>query len=197
MPESRKGRQARGSGGVGNTWLASRRLSTPHKWPRGISKERMLKRRASSRLICVRLRRQCSNISRAPSRFATSETRTMPAPCSAWRKPFRQRLKEDGTFAVRADNEREIWWRHARARPKMRKALTGLDRYIATPMVSSYRTFDYLPVSVLPDQKLVVFSRSDEAFLGILQSRVSISRSDCSNRCECGENSSLLAISRG
>ena len=87
-------------------------------------------------------------------------------------KPFRHRLKRDGTFAVRAKSEREIWWRHARARPKMRKALAGLDHYIATPMVSSYRTFDYLPASVLPDQKLVVFARSDDAFLGILHSRI-------------------------
>ena len=87
-------------------------------------------------------------------------------------KPYRQRLSADGQFAVRAKNEREIWWRHARARPKMRRVLEGLTRYIATPMVSSYRTFDYLPASMLPDQKLVVFGRDDDAFLGILQSRL-------------------------
>lgn len=39
-------------------------------------------------------------------------------------------------------------------------------------MVSSYRTFEFLPVSVLPDQKLVAFSKDDLAFLGVLQSRV-------------------------
>lgn len=39
-------------------------------------------------------------------------------------------------------------------------------------MVSSYRTFDFLPSSVLPDQKLVVFARSDFAFLGMLHSRI-------------------------
>ena len=54
----------------------------------------------------------------------------------------------------------------------MRRTIAGLERYIATPMVSSYRTFDYLPTIVLPDQKLVVFSRDDYAFLGILQSRI-------------------------
>ncbi|TBY61018.1 hypothetical protein E0H46_30280 [Rhizobium leguminosarum bv. viciae] len=32
----------------------------------------------------------------------------------------------------------------------MRKALVGLKQYIATAMVSSYRTFDYLPASMLP-----------------------------------------------
>jgi type II restriction/modification system DNA methylase subunit YeeA len=87
-------------------------------------------------------------------------------------KPYRQRRNADGEFAVRAKNEREIWWRHARARPKMRRTMAGLERYIATPMVSSYRTFDYLPAIVLPDQKLVMFSRDDDAFLGILQSRL-------------------------
>jgi type II restriction/modification system DNA methylase subunit YeeA len=87
-------------------------------------------------------------------------------------KPYRQRRNEDHEFAVRARNEREIWWRHARARPAMRRALAGLERYVATPMVSSYRTFDYLPAMLLPDQKLVVFARDDDAFLGIVQSRV-------------------------
>jgi hypothetical protein len=83
-------------------------------------------------------------------------------------KPYRQRLNVNGDSAVRAKNEREIWWRHARPRPKMRRAMAGLRRYIATPMVSSYRTFDFLPSILLPDQKLVVFSRDDDAFLGIL-----------------------------
>lgn len=86
-------------------------------------------------------------------------------------RPYRQRLKEDGSFAVRAKPEREIWWRHARSRPAMRKALTGLDRYIGTPMVSSYRTFDFLSHSVLPDQKLVVYARDDLTTLGILHSK--------------------------
>ena len=87
-------------------------------------------------------------------------------------KPYRQRFNKDGKFAVRAKIEREIWWRHARSRPKMRKALAGLPRYIATPMVSSYRTFDFLPASILPDQKLVVFARDDNAFLGVVHSKV-------------------------
>lgn len=86
-------------------------------------------------------------------------------------KPYRQRRKEDGSFAVRAKGEREIWWRHARSRPGMRKALLDLNRYIATPMVSSYRTFDFLHSSVLPDQKLVIFAKESLVFLGILESK--------------------------
>lgn len=91
---------------------------------------------------------------------------------SAKVRPFRQRTNAQGAYAVRAKNEREIWWRHARSRPAMRKALGGLEQYIATPMVSSYRTFGYLPASVLPDQKLVVFARKDNFFLGVLHSRI-------------------------
>jgi type II restriction/modification system DNA methylase subunit YeeA len=85
-------------------------------------------------------------------------------------RPYRQRRNEDGEFLVRATNERENWWRHARPRPAMRKALAPLARYIATPMVSSFRTFGYLHSGVLPDQKLVVFSWDDDLHLGILQS---------------------------
>jgi type II restriction/modification system DNA methylase subunit YeeA len=87
-------------------------------------------------------------------------------------KPFRQRKNPQGEYVVRAKNEREIWWRHARSRRAMRKALEPLELYVATPMVSSYRTFGFLSTKVLPDQKLVVFARDDECFLGILQSRV-------------------------
>jgi type II restriction/modification system DNA methylase subunit YeeA len=87
-------------------------------------------------------------------------------------RPFRFRLNDDGEYAVRARNEREIWWRHARPRPAMRRALDGLGRYIATPMVSSYRSFGFLNSTVLPDQKLVVFARADELFLGIIHSRI-------------------------
>ena len=86
-------------------------------------------------------------------------------------KPFRLRVNEDGGYVVRAKGEREIWWRHARSRPKLRESLSGLTRYIATPMVTSFRVFDYLTSDILPDQKLVVFSRDDDAFLGMLQSR--------------------------
>lgn len=87
-------------------------------------------------------------------------------------KPFRQRLNEDGAFAVRRVNHREIWWRYAESRPGMRKALAGLDRYLVTPMVSSTRVFSFLDSSVLPNQKLVVIPRDDFTTFGILSSRI-------------------------
>lgn len=87
-------------------------------------------------------------------------------------KPYRQRKNDDGEFEVKDSSCREKWWRHARPRPAMRKAMQGLDHYIATPMVSSYRTFSFLDSSVLPDQKLVTYARDDFGFLGILHSKM-------------------------
>lgn len=37
-------------------------------------------------------------------------------------------------------------------------------------MVSSYRTFGFLSESILPDQKLIAFSKADMTFFGILES---------------------------
>ena len=50
-------------------------------------------------------------------------------------KPYRQRRDGEGKFEVRRLNHREKWWIHAEARPGMRRAIDGLDRFIVTPMV--------------------------------------------------------------
>lgn len=85
-------------------------------------------------------------------------------------KPYRQRTNHEGEFEVRRRNHRDSWWIHAEARPGMRKAIDGLTRFIVTPMVSSTRIFCFLDGGYLPNQKLVVFPRDDEVFLGILSS---------------------------
>jgi type II restriction/modification system DNA methylase subunit YeeA len=53
----------------------------------------------------------------------------------------------------------------------MREELRHLKRFIATPMVSKHRVFVWLPHSILPDQKLVVFPRDDDTSFGLLHSR--------------------------
>ena len=85
-------------------------------------------------------------------------------------QPYRQRRDEKGEFEVRRQNHRERWWIHAEARPGMRRALEGLSRFIVTPMVSSTRVFVFLEPAYLPNQKLVVFPREDNTFLGLLSS---------------------------
>jgi type II restriction/modification system DNA methylase subunit YeeA len=53
----------------------------------------------------------------------------------------------------------------------MRRALSNLGRYIATPRVAKHRIFAWLPGSVVPDCQIVVVARADDTCFGILQSR--------------------------
>lgn len=85
-------------------------------------------------------------------------------------KPYRQRRDENGEFEVRRQNHRERWWIHAEARPGMRRAISGLQRFLVTPMVSSTRVFAHLLAGFMPNQKLVVFPKDDFTFLGVLSS---------------------------
>lgn len=77
--------------------------------------------------------------------------------------PFRQEVSQK--------KAREFWWIHWNPREDMRKAISPLSRYIATPRVGKHRIFSWVPVEVLPDTRLVVFSREDDYFFGILHSR--------------------------
>ena len=71
------------------------------------------------------------------------------------------------------DNNRRInWWRFGRTGEDVRSALQGLPRYIATPEVAKYRVFVWMDKAILPDKKLIVIARSDDATFGILHSRI-------------------------
>lgn len=76
---------------------------------------------------------------------------------------------------IRAGNKRalyaEKWWIHAEARPGMRKALSDLARYIATPTVSKHRLFVWLEPPTLPDHQLIVIAKDDDFTFGVLHSR--------------------------
>ena len=76
---------------------------------------------------------------------------------------------------VRATNKRasyaERWWIHVEPRPEMRKALTGLTRFIGTPTVTKHRLFAWLPADTLPDHQIIVFARDDDYSFGVLHSR--------------------------
>jgi hypothetical protein len=75
----------------------------------------------------------------------------------------------------RASNRRaayaERWWLHGEARPGMRRAFDGLDRFLATPRLTKHRLFVWLPTATLPDSQLIVFARDDDYFFGVLHSR--------------------------
>ena len=75
----------------------------------------------------------------------------------------------------REQNNREAygkyWWRHGEPRVAMRAHLSVLPRYIATAEVAKHRSFVWLPLSILPDKRLIVFAREDDFAFGILHSR--------------------------
>jgi SAM-dependent methyltransferase len=77
---------------------------------------------------------------------------------------------------IREKNRRaayaQRWWLHVEPRPGMRRALAGLNRFLATPTVSKHRLFVWLPGEILPDHQLIVFARDDDFFFGVLHSRV-------------------------
>jgi type II restriction/modification system DNA methylase subunit YeeA len=64
----------------------------------------------------------------------------------------------------------ERWWLHMEPRPEMRKALSGLRRYIGTPRLTKHRLFVWLTQSTLPDSQVIVFARDDDFFFGVLHS---------------------------
>ncbi|WP_422931409.1 class I SAM-dependent DNA methyltransferase [Singulisphaera sp. PoT] len=77
---------------------------------------------------------------------------------------------------MRANNKREVyrerWWCHVEPRPALRRATGKLDRFLCTTTVSKHRLFSWVASPTLPDHQLIVFSRDDDYFSGILRSRV-------------------------
>ncbi|NLH51097.1 MAG: class I SAM-dependent DNA methyltransferase [Myxococcales bacterium] len=63
------------------------------------------------------------------------------------------------------------WWLFGKPRPELRKALSGLRRYIATTETAKHRVFQFLDTSILPDNMLVNIALDDAYFLGIVSSR--------------------------
>ena len=67
---------------------------------------------------------------------------------------------------------RDYWWIYGETRSELRKALSGARRYIATIETAKHRVFQFLPISTLPDNKLVCIALQDAYDLGVLSSRV-------------------------
>ncbi|MEM7754875.1 MAG: DNA methyltransferase [Planctomycetota bacterium] len=63
-------------------------------------------------------------------------------------------------------------WVLWRPRPELFDAADGLDALIVTPHVSKHRLFVRLPGSIVPDNLLIAFARSDDYFFGILHSAI-------------------------
>ena len=66
---------------------------------------------------------------------------------------------------------RDNWWLFGEPRSELRRALAGVTRYIATIETAKHRVFQFLPMSILPDNKLACIALDDAYFLGVLSSR--------------------------
>jgi len=71
-------------------------------------------------------------------------------------------------------SQREKWWLFGEQRSEIRKALKGTKRYIATIETAKHRVFQFLPISVLPDNKLIAIAIEDATSLGVLSSRIHV-----------------------
>ena len=69
---------------------------------------------------------------------------------------------------------RQNWWLFGRPRPELRKYLAGLPRYISTVETTKHRDFQFLDISILPDNKLLNIAISDASALGVLPSRIHV-----------------------
>ena len=82
---------------------------------------------------------------------------------------------QEHVYPMRQRNRRESyrlnWWRHMEPRQGMWKALDGLPRYIATPLVAKHRVFDWLDTRICPSNTVIIIARDDDTTFGILHSR--------------------------
>jgi hypothetical protein len=69
-------------------------------------------------------------------------------------------------------SRRENWWLFGENAPKLRGALSGLDKFIVTPDTSKFKPFVFVGTEVLPDVQLYSVVSNDSWILGVLESSV-------------------------
>jgi hypothetical protein len=79
---------------------------------------------------------------------------------------------------LREENQRDayrrLWFIFGEPRGKMRKAVTGLARFVATLETSKHRVFQFLPGGTLPDHSLFAVALEDAFHMGVLSSRTHV-----------------------
>jgi hypothetical protein len=101
-------------------------------------------------------------------------TQMPEADAALYQEPFAHVIRsvKPSRMEVRRERTKRLWWIHEEARVSLRKAITGLPRYIVTPRVAKHRFFLLLNATVLPDTRLNVIARADDTTFGILTSRI-------------------------
>lgn len=69
-------------------------------------------------------------------------------------------------------SRRRNWWLFGEPVGKLRSALVGLRRYIATPETAKHRIFQFVDARTIPDHTIYVVASEDPFVLGVLSSRV-------------------------
>jgi hypothetical protein len=95
-----------------------------------------------------------------------------PGDAAKYEAPFeyvREHVKPEREAGLPTKAE---WWLHERPGHSMRAALTSLNRYIATPLLTKFRLFVWLDRETLADHQLVAVARDDDYTFGVLHSRV-------------------------
>ena len=79
-------------------------------------------------------------------------------------------------YPKRKDNNRgrrsEFWWQHGETVPGLKKALSGLSRFIVTPLISKHRVFQWVKGGVVPENLLNVFAFDTDFAFGVLTSKL-------------------------
>lgn len=70
------------------------------------------------------------------------------------------------------ESYRTNWWIFGEPRRELRPAINELPRYIATVDTARHRIFQFLPVDIVCDDKVVIVASSDAWHLGVLQSAI-------------------------
>ena len=93
---------------------------------------------------------------------------------SGYQRPFEhvKTLVQPQRNKNKREHRRENWWLHAETCPGMRAAVSGLDRFVATPRVSKFRLYAWYSTRVLPDDGIYIFARSDDYFFGVIHSSI-------------------------
>lgn len=82
-----------------------------------------------------------------------------------------ERVRPERERNNRASRRRD-WWLFGERVGKLRAALTGLARYIATPETAKHRIFQFVEASTIPDHTVYAVASSDAFVLGVLSSRI-------------------------
>ena len=66
------------------------------------------------------------------------------------------------------------WFENRPMGQAVRGAIAGMERYLATSIVSKHRIFQWIEAPTLPEHAVVVFARDEDFFFGVLQSRAHV-----------------------